>query len=100
MDDGTVTDDPENVPNAPRDDSAQEHGAPPDGGPVDPRFFQRNLAERLFPGPSKQMSEQWAQRVEGLLKQGGNEEAIKAFRDRQNRKFGSPDGSRRNSGVA
>lgn len=35
---------------------------------IDPRYYQRNLAERLFPGPSKPMSDQVARRIEGLLK--------------------------------
>ena len=34
---------------------------------MDPRF-QRNFAERLFPGPSKPMSDQVQRRIEGLLK--------------------------------
>lgn len=37
-------------------------------GPTDPRYLQRNLANRLFPGPSNRMSRQAADRIEGLLK--------------------------------
>src|ERR1700761_8963520 len=34
---------------------------------MDPRY-QRNFAERLFPGPAKPMSDQVQRRIEGLLK--------------------------------
>lgn len=38
------------------------------GHPEDPRAAQRNLAERLFPGPSKPWSNQRAEHLEGLLR--------------------------------
>ena len=37
------------------------------GYPFDRRYAQRNLASRLFPGPSPVMSDQIARRIEGLL---------------------------------
>jgi hypothetical protein len=37
------------------------------GRPIDPRYYQRNLANRLFPGPSELMSKQARQRIDGLL---------------------------------
>jgi hypothetical protein len=37
------------------------------GRPIDPRYSQRNLADRLFPGPSELMSRQARQRIEGLI---------------------------------
>jgi hypothetical protein len=50
--------------------AAPESGAPRmhAGRPIDPQYAQRNLASRLFPGPSEQMSRQFRQHVEGLLK--------------------------------
>jgi hypothetical protein len=62
----------------------------PESKPVDPRYAQRNFAERLFPGPSKQMSEQVAQRIEGLLKERGNDKALQAWRERQGRVTSQP----------
>ena len=35
--------------------------------PLDGRYLQRSLANRLFPGPSPVMSDQVARRIEGLL---------------------------------
>jgi hypothetical protein len=35
---------------------------------IDPRYSQPNFASRLFPGPSEQMSRQFRQHIEGLLK--------------------------------
>jgi hypothetical protein len=64
------------------------------GRPIDPRYAQRNFAERLFPGPSRQMSEQFAKHVEGLLKDGGNDEALKAWRDRQAKRSANVGGNR------
>jgi hypothetical protein len=68
------------------------------GRPLDPRYAQRNFAERLFPGPSRQMSEQFAKHVEGLLKDGGNDEALKAWRDRQAKRSTNARGNRGNRG--
>jgi hypothetical protein len=70
------------------------------GRPLDPRYAQRNFAERLFPGPSRQMSEQFAKHVEGLLKEGGNDEALKAWRDRQARRSATAGGNRGKRGNA
>jgi hypothetical protein len=50
------------------------------GYPGGPRSSQRNFAERLFPGPSKEMSQQAAERVRGLL-QPLDEEARAKLRD-------------------
>jgi hypothetical protein len=52
------------------DDTKQDDAQParqPEGYAVDPRAQQRNLAERLFPGPSREMSEQVARRIQDLL---------------------------------
>ena len=48
------------------------------------------------------MSEQFAKHVEGLLKEGGNDEALKAWRDRQAKRSanaGGDRGKRRNPGA-
>jgi hypothetical protein len=42
------------------------------GYPLDGRYAQRNLASRLFPGPSPIMSDQIARRIEGLLTPDGD----------------------------
>jgi hypothetical protein len=49
----------------------------------DPRYLQRNLANRLFPGPSRLMSNQTAQHIEGLLKSGDGEAITRALRERR-----------------
>jgi hypothetical protein len=67
---------------------------------LDPRYQQRNFAERLFPGPSRQMTEQFAKHVEDLLKEGGNDEALRAWRDRQAAKRSGTSGSRGKRGTA
>jgi hypothetical protein len=41
------------------------------------------------------MSEQFARHIEGLINEGGNEEAIKAWRDRQARRAGAAEGGAR-----
>jgi hypothetical protein len=84
-----VADEPENTPDAPVGPRATDQGR------ADPRTYQRNLAERLFPGPSRKMSEQFAQHIEGLITEGGNEEAIKAWRERQARRAAGESGARR-----
>ncbi|HEY1530688.1 MAG TPA: hypothetical protein VGF80_07730 [Galbitalea sp.] len=65
----------------------------------DPRAYQRNLAERLFPGPSRQMSEQFAKHVENLLTEGNNEDAIKAWRERREQRSESNRTRRKSGGV-
>ena len=52
-----------------------------DQSPTDPRELQRNLAERLFPGPTKAMSNQRTEHVDRLLRQRGNPWAEKARAD-------------------
>jgi hypothetical protein len=47
------------------------------------QYGQRNFAERLFPGPSRQIPDHVAARIEGLIKAGGNETAIQTWRERQ-----------------
>ncbi len=42
------------------------------GYPLSGRYPQRNLANRLFPGPSPVMSDQVARRIEGLLTPDGD----------------------------
>ncbi|HEX4402556.1 MAG TPA: hypothetical protein VHZ98_14635 [Galbitalea sp.] len=48
--------------------SAPTRGGSPRMRSVDPRYSQRNFASRLFPGPSQEMSRQFRQQIEGLLK--------------------------------
>jgi hypothetical protein len=77
------------VADEPSDDKAADAQTPPPGAghgghPNDPRYYQRNFAERLFPGPSKQMSRQVAQRIEGLLQPLDEETRAKLRQDRQN----------------
>jgi hypothetical protein len=76
---------------APRGDAARAAGA----RPYDPRYYQRNLAERLFPGPSKQMSDRVAQRIEGLLQPLDDETRAKLRSERQNWRSANERGSSR-----
>jgi hypothetical protein len=55
------------------------------GRSVDPRYFQRNLANRLFPGPSELMSKQARQRINGLLTPLDAAAQVKPRRDRDAR---------------
>jgi hypothetical protein len=67
-DDRTVTDEPNDEA---KNESRSRDGSRTDARhPRDPRYSQRNLAERLFPGPSPQMSKQYAKNLEGLLGDG------------------------------
>jgi hypothetical protein len=66
-----------------------------EAAPADRRYAQRNFAERLFPGPSPQMSEQFTKHIEELIREGGNDAAVEAWRERQNRKASSDTESRR-----
>jgi hypothetical protein len=50
----------------------------------DPRY-QRNLAERLFPGPSKSLTEEEVDRIQGLLQSTDAEAWAKVRRDRRDR---------------
>ncbi|HEX3679827.1 MAG TPA: hypothetical protein VHU90_08915 [Galbitalea sp.] len=55
----------------PKDDKAKAastRGGSPWMRSVGPRYSQRNFASRLFPGPSEEMSRQFRQQIEGLLK--------------------------------
>ena len=54
----------EDISGVPTTDAARATG----GRPGDARYFQRNLGDRLFPGPSNPMSNQRAQHIEGLLR--------------------------------
>jgi hypothetical protein len=58
--------------------------------PVDRRRFQRNFAERLFPGPSNPMSNQLSDHIEGLLRPLDDEAAREARRGRQGRPPSAP----------
>jgi len=49
--------------------------------PTDPRELQRTLAERLFPGPTKVMSNQRTEHIDRLLRQRGNPWADKVRAD-------------------
>jgi hypothetical protein len=81
-------------------DAAQANDVPlSDATPLGRRYAQRNFAERLFPGPSPQMSEKVAKRIEGLIRDGGNEVAVQAWRERRNRQAsGDPDSGRKRAG--
>lgn len=76
---------------APTGDSAQARG----GHPYDPRNYQRNLAERLFPGPSRQMSDKVARRIEGLLQPLDEETRAKLRQQQQDWRATNPGGSNR-----
>jgi hypothetical protein len=61
------------VTNQPSDEESKDDPASPaprmrSWNPTDRRYGQRNLANRLFPGPAPLMSNRAAQRIEGLLK--------------------------------
>jgi hypothetical protein len=60
------------------------NGAPAAGdNPRDPRDFQRNLAERLFPGPSPMRSSRTAQHIQGLLRPLDDGTAANGWRERR-----------------
>jgi nicotinate-nucleotide--dimethylbenzimidazole phosphoribosyltransferase len=88
----------------PVSEPAAEASQPASQFPFDPRYSQRNFAERLFPGPTKQMSEAAARRIEGLIKDGGNDAALQAWREAQARRSrseernGAADSRRRGPG--
>jgi hypothetical protein len=89
-----VADEPENEGTAGDSAPTQDSARGVNGVPSDRRYPQRNFAERLFPGPSPQMSEEFAKRIEGLIQDGGNDAAVQAWRERRNRKASSPEESR------
>ncbi|HEX4057240.1 MAG TPA: hypothetical protein VHX87_02845 [Galbitalea sp.] len=77
-------------------DAPSMHATRSSGGyAVDPRYSQRNLAERLFPGPSRSMSDRANKRIQGLLQPLDDETLAKVRRDRQNRRATDSDNSRR-----
>jgi hypothetical protein len=91
-----VTDEPsEDAKDAPTDENADENAGAPGWNP-DPRYLQRNLANRLFPGPSNQMSRQAAERIQGLLRPLDGT-APSTWRDAKTRRP-PRDGSRRKPG--
>jgi hypothetical protein len=49
-----------------------------------PENYQQNLANRLFPGPSRRMTNRAAEHIEGLLNPLENDAVAKAWRDRRN----------------
>jgi hypothetical protein len=60
------------VADEPKDENSQPAPASPDprargGAPGDGRYFDRTVANRLFPGPSKLRSKQAMDRIDGLL---------------------------------
>jgi hypothetical protein len=62
-----------------------------DARPNDPRanpvrYGQRNLANRLFPGPSREMSQQFAEHVQGLLEGPDGEKIQAAIRERNEKR--------------
>jgi hypothetical protein len=50
------------------------------------RYGQRNLANRLFPGPSREMSQQFAEHVQGLLEGPDGEKIQAALRERNEKR--------------
>ncbi len=90
--DRRVTDEPKDEsPAAPAPDAGSRRATQP----IDPRLaqrysdIQRTFASRLFPGPSKQMSNELSEHIEGLLKP-LDEDATKAWLERRaNRKGGT-----------
>jgi hypothetical protein len=58
---------------------AHPRGARPSGAPDFQRYFadRQNLANRLFPGPSNQMTRTTAERIQGLLRQPAGEPPAK-----------------------
>lgn len=72
----SVTDAQGDTPTEEQHDSSDAGGSPAPNDNRDYRGdFGRGLADRLFPGPSRRMSEQYAKHLDRLLKQGGGEQA-------------------------
>jgi hypothetical protein len=66
------------------DPAQQTNGRTGRGWGIDPRAFQqRNLAERLFPGPSRQMSDEQADHVEELLRSFGTDAQREGWQKRR-----------------
>jgi hypothetical protein len=87
-----VTDEPnEDKKTEPPDDGTRTGRG---GAPGDDRYFQQNLANRLFPGPSRRMSHQMTDHIEGLLKPLDDDTRVNAWRERQARIAAVSDGSR------
>jgi hypothetical protein len=85
----------EQTSDAPNDRGARDRG----GQPGDGRYFDRNVANRFFPGPSKLMSKQAMDRIEGLLRPLDDGTQPRPWRDR---KPGTPGtgGRSRSAGTA
>jgi hypothetical protein len=64
------------------------------GRPADPRFAQRNLANRLFPGPTRGMSRQRTDHIGRLLRPLDSSTPPTAWPDRPARTRAPDDGSR------
>jgi hypothetical protein len=69
-------------------DAEQKRASDRDAGAgADPRFARRaNLANRLFPGPSRQMSEKQSERVQELLTSFADNGQLDAWREAQKQK--------------
>ncbi len=83
----------------PNDENAQVASAardqrPRDGQPGGGRYFDRTVADRLFPGPSKLMSKQAMERIEGLLKPLDDGTQPNPWRNRQVRSPGTGSATR------
>jgi hypothetical protein len=87
-----VTDDPQpdGAQHVPDSNQARAAG----GRPADPRFAQRNLANRLFPGPTRGMSRQRTDHIGRLLRPLDSSTPPTAWPDRPARTRAPDDGSR------
>jgi hypothetical protein len=66
---------------------ANQNRPPEAANNADPRSAQRgNIANRLFPGPSRQMSEKQSERVQELLKSYAENGQLDAWREAQQKK--------------
>ncbi len=74
--------------------SAARDQRPRDGQPGGGRYFDRTVADRLFPGPSKLMSKQAMERIEGLLKPLDDGTQPNPWRNRQVRSPGTGSATR------
>jgi hypothetical protein len=85
-----VADEPNN-----QDATGANDDSPAAGGrQADPRYFQRNLAERLFPGPTGPRSRQAADHIQGLLRPLEDGTAAANWRGRASRTPSTDRGSR------
>jgi hypothetical protein len=87
-----VTDDPE--PDAAQHPPDDDQAGATARRSVDPRYGQRNLANRLFPGPTGPMSRQRTDHIDRLVRRLDSSTPPTAWADRQARTRISSDGTR------